>query len=148
MSHGDGVTSFADARNSGLLGVIHKATTGATGRDDAYKARRLLARKAGLLWGAYHWGIAAPVDHPGRLAALAVAVAEQVWQMPLDVVLVEGFQHPSGPVIQVGPPKQGPTPGEVLATLPAVSGLNGDTLEHELRGVLETIRSRVRGGKA
>jgi molybdopterin molybdotransferase len=92
--------------------------------------------------------IAAPVDHPGRLAALAVAVAEQVWQMPLDVVLVEGFQHASGLVIQVGPPKQGPTPGEVLATLPAVSGLNGDTLEHELRGVLETIRSRVRGGTA
>jgi len=89
--------------------------------------------------------IAAPVDHPGRLTALVVAVAEQVWQMPLDVVLVEGFQHPSGPVIQVGPPKEGRTAGELLATLPAVSGMNGDRLEHELGGVLETIRSRVRG---
>ena len=92
--------------------------------------------------------IASPVDHPGRIAALAVAVAEQVWQMPLDVVLVEGFQHPSGLVIQVGPPKGGPAPGEVLATLPAVSSMNGDTLEHELGGVLEMIRSRVRGRTA
>jgi molybdopterin molybdotransferase len=92
--------------------------------------------------------IAAPADHPGRVAALAVAVAEQVWQLPPDVVLVEGFLHPSGPVIQVGPPKGGPTPGEVLAMLPAVSAMNGDALEYELRGVLETIRSRVRGRTA
>ncbi len=92
--------------------------------------------------------IAAPVDHPGRLACLAVAVAEQVWQTPPDLVLVEGFQHPSGPVIQVGPPKADFVPGEVLATLPFVGGMNGDTLEHELRGVLETIRSRVRGRTA
>lgn len=61
LYHGDAVTSFADARQSGLLGVIHKATTGATGRDDAYHGRRTAARNNGLLWGAYHWGTAAPV---------------------------------------------------------------------------------------
>ncbi len=92
--------------------------------------------------------IAAPLDRPGRAAALAVAVAEQVWQMPLDLVLVEGFEHPSGAVIQVGPAKAGPGPGEVLAMLPAVSGINGATLEHELLGVLDVIRARVRGGTA
>ncbi|PFH08506.1 GH25 family lysozyme M1 (1,4-beta-N-acetylmuramidase) [Collimonas sp. PA-H2] len=61
ISHGDGVISFQDAKNAGLVGVIHKATTGATGKDDAHAARRDEARKAGLLWGAYHWGTAAAV---------------------------------------------------------------------------------------
>jgi GH25 family lysozyme M1 (1,4-beta-N-acetylmuramidase) len=42
--------------------VIHKATTGGTGRDDAYAQRRADAVGAGLLWGAYHWGTAAPID--------------------------------------------------------------------------------------
>ena len=60
--HGDNVTSFVQARNAGVLGVIHKATTGATGRDDFYKTRRALAAAAGLLWGAYHWGTAAAAD--------------------------------------------------------------------------------------
>jgi len=59
ISHGDNVTSFANAKQAGLVAVIHKATTGASGRDDAYKARRKDAGKAGLLWGAYHWGTAA-----------------------------------------------------------------------------------------
>jgi GH25 family lysozyme M1 (1,4-beta-N-acetylmuramidase) len=58
--HGDRVTSFAQARTAGVLGVIHKATTGQSGRDDAYRERRSAARDAGLLWGAYHWGTDAP----------------------------------------------------------------------------------------
>jgi GH25 family lysozyme M1 (1,4-beta-N-acetylmuramidase) len=61
LSHGDGLVSFADAKAAGLAGVIHKATTGATGRDDAYRDRRSAAVDAGLLWGAYHWGTAAPI---------------------------------------------------------------------------------------
>ncbi len=56
LYHEDNVTSFARARAAGLLGVIHKATTGATGSDDEYAARRKAATDAGLLWGAYHWG--------------------------------------------------------------------------------------------
>jgi GH25 family lysozyme M1 (1,4-beta-N-acetylmuramidase) len=58
--HEDGVVSFDDAHAAGLVGVIHKATTGKTGRDDAYPTRRNLAASAGLLWGAYHWGTAMP----------------------------------------------------------------------------------------
>ena len=42
--------------------MIHKATTGAVGADDAYARRRPLATQAGLLWGAYHWGTAAPAS--------------------------------------------------------------------------------------
>jgi GH25 family lysozyme M1 (1,4-beta-N-acetylmuramidase) len=61
ISHGDRVDSFMSAQSVGLCGVIHKATTGATGRDDAYKGRRALASGANLLWGAYHWGTNADV---------------------------------------------------------------------------------------
>lgn len=61
ISHGDGVLNFAAARSAGLVGVIHKATTGQTGRDDSYRDRREAAGAAGLLWGAYHWGTARPV---------------------------------------------------------------------------------------
>lgn len=60
--HGDGVTSFDQAFAAGLRGVIHKATTGRSGTDDAYASRRPLATGAGLLWGAFHWGTAAPVS--------------------------------------------------------------------------------------
>jgi GH25 family lysozyme M1 (1,4-beta-N-acetylmuramidase) len=60
LYHYDGVTSFDEARVSGVLGVIHKASTGQSGRDDQYSARRDAANHAGLLWGAYHWGTAAP----------------------------------------------------------------------------------------
>ncbi|HZZ66647.1 MAG TPA: glycoside hydrolase family 25 protein [Phenylobacterium sp.] len=61
LSHNDAVTSFATAKAAGLAGVIHKATTGGTGSDPQYAARRQAATDAGLLWGAYHWGTAAPV---------------------------------------------------------------------------------------
>lgn len=62
LYHGDQVTSFDAARVAGVVGIIHKATTGATGRDDRYRTRRKQALDAGLLWGAYHWGTAAPAN--------------------------------------------------------------------------------------
>jgi lysozyme len=59
--HDDTVTSFQQAADSGLWGIIHKATTGATGTDPEYANRRAPALSAGLLWGAYHWGTNADV---------------------------------------------------------------------------------------
>ncbi len=59
--HLDMVQSFDAARAGGVLGIIHKATTGKSGRDGLYPQRRAHAQAAGLLWGAYHWGTAAPV---------------------------------------------------------------------------------------
>jgi GH25 family lysozyme M1 (1,4-beta-N-acetylmuramidase) len=57
----DRVTSFQKAASAGIWGIIHKATTGASGKDGKYKDRREPARDAGLLWGAYHWGTRADV---------------------------------------------------------------------------------------
>jgi GH25 family lysozyme M1 (1,4-beta-N-acetylmuramidase) len=62
LYHNDTVTSFSDAAAAGVWGIIHKATTGATGTDPAYANRRQSALDAGLLWGAYHWGTAADVS--------------------------------------------------------------------------------------
>ena len=71
--HGDRVTSFRKAANFGIWGIIHKATTGATGKDGKYAGRRKPALAAGLLWGAYHWGTHADVrkqvDHFLKTAA-------------------------------------------------------------------------------
>jgi GH25 family lysozyme M1 (1,4-beta-N-acetylmuramidase) len=60
--HGDNVSSFKKAFDFGIRGVIHKATTGATGKDKKYASRRPAALDAGLLWGAYHWGTSADVN--------------------------------------------------------------------------------------
>jgi len=47
--HGDTVTSFQQAADSGIWGIIHKATTGQTGKDSAYPKRRKPALDAGEL---------------------------------------------------------------------------------------------------
>jgi lysozyme len=50
------VSDFRRVRQSGILGVIHKASEGGDYADTAYAARRPQAESAGLLWGAYHFG--------------------------------------------------------------------------------------------
>jgi GH25 family lysozyme M1 (1,4-beta-N-acetylmuramidase) len=61
LYQGDRVASFQKAAEAGIWGIIHKATTGATGKDGKYGGRRPQALEAGLLWGAYHWGTGADV---------------------------------------------------------------------------------------
>jgi GH25 family lysozyme M1 (1,4-beta-N-acetylmuramidase) len=58
----DRVSSFGKAAGFGIWGIIHKATTGATGKDGTYSNRRTAVLEAGLLWGAYHWGTNANVS--------------------------------------------------------------------------------------
>lgn len=62
LSHFDTVTSFTDAKNAGVAGVIYKATQGSSYRDPTYADRRGEAAAAGLLWGAYHFGDNSPVQ--------------------------------------------------------------------------------------
>ncbi|HXH90752.1 MAG TPA: glycoside hydrolase family 25 protein [Thermoanaerobaculia bacterium] len=89
LYHLDNVTSFQQAADSGLWGVIHKATTGATGQDDAYAKRRQAVLDAGLLWGAYHWGTNADV---GQQVDNFLAVAQ-----PDDATLVAlDFEETAG----------------------------------------------------
>ena len=89
--HLDGVTSFKKAADAGLWGIIHKATTGATGKDKVYAGRRAAAVEAGLLWGAYHWGTAAPVEAQVK-NFLAVAKPDKDTLVALDFETTKGNQ--------------------------------------------------------
>jgi len=83
LSHHNTVTSFADIKGAGVLGVIHKATQGTSFVDANYDANRAGARAAGLLWGAYHFArkgdVAAQVTH-----FLSVAGAQSDELLVLD----------------------------------------------------------------
>ncbi len=61
LSHHNDDPDFEKAKAAGLVGVIHKATQGTGFVDDAYVDRKQAAMKAGLLWGAYHFGTHANV---------------------------------------------------------------------------------------
>lgn len=52
---GPALRGFQRAADAGIWGVIHKATQGTGYKDRLYDYRRLAARAAGLLWGAYHF---------------------------------------------------------------------------------------------
>ncbi|MBI3367836.1 MAG: glycoside hydrolase family 25 protein [Burkholderiales bacterium] len=58
ISHHNKVSSFAKVRQAGILGVIHKATQGASFKDPTFATNRKRIRDAGLLLGAYHFGTA------------------------------------------------------------------------------------------
>lgn len=47
--------SLQAAKDSGIIGVIHKATEGASYVDNTLDNRWYLASQAGLLWGTYHF---------------------------------------------------------------------------------------------
>lgn len=57
ISHHEGGTiDFGKLKAAGITAVIHKATEGNYMKDEFYPARRKAAEKAGMLWGAYHFG--------------------------------------------------------------------------------------------
>lgn len=67
VSHHNKISSFAKIRDSGIYGVIHKATQGVKYKDPTFTANRAKAVSAGLKVGAYHFGVAgdaiAQADH-------------------------------------------------------------------------------------
>ncbi len=56
LSHWQENVDFELAKESGIIGVIHKATQGLKYVDSKYAKRRKKAEEEGLLWGAYHFG--------------------------------------------------------------------------------------------
>lgn len=53
--HGDAVFDFNAVKQSGIVGVIHKATEGTGYVDALYSRRRKAFTDIGLAWGAYHF---------------------------------------------------------------------------------------------
>ena len=57
LSHYDLMrVDFVAMRSEGVLGVIHEASFPKYQRDWRYSERQLQAMRAGMLWGAYHFG--------------------------------------------------------------------------------------------
>jgi lysozyme len=61
LSHHDPASNYEAAKNSGIVGVIFKATEGGTYNDPEYMDQKAKAKAAGLLWGSYHFGNATNV---------------------------------------------------------------------------------------
>src|SRR5260221_6047557 len=91
ISHHNNKVDFAKARESGIAGVIQKASQGQDFVDPTYKANRTKAQAAGMLWGAYHFGTGAD----------GVSQAEHfldVVQSDADTLLVLDLEaNPQGP---------------------------------------------------
>ncbi len=67
LSHHNLITDINKIREFGVVGIIHKATQGISFEDQRFSARRQMAKEAGLLFGAYHFGngdnVTAQVDN-------------------------------------------------------------------------------------
>lgn len=59
LSH---LNNIADVSRIGAAFIVHKATQGIGFIDDKYAERQTVALKAGVLWGAYHFGTASDVQ--------------------------------------------------------------------------------------
>jgi lysozyme len=56
----DNEIDFAKAETNGVIAIIHKASEGATFKDNKYRSRRDTAIGIGFLWGAYHFSSSRP----------------------------------------------------------------------------------------
>lgn len=59
LSHHNSQVNMAAVAAAGVYGVIHKATQGWKYADPRYQPNHDAALDAGLLWGAYHFGVGA-----------------------------------------------------------------------------------------
>lgn len=65
LSHWDCAENYVAVADSGIVGVIYKATEGQTYTDPTYVAQQRAAKLAGLQWGAYHFADAS--DTQGQI---------------------------------------------------------------------------------
>jgi len=61
LSHHNIVSDFG-LMAANVFGIIHKASEGSSYKDPKYDGRRDGCKEHGLLWGAYHFATASPVD--------------------------------------------------------------------------------------
>jgi len=55
ISHYQTIASFAAIKQSGITGIVHKATEGTFLQDPDYLTRKPAALAQGFLWGCYHY---------------------------------------------------------------------------------------------
>jgi lysozyme len=91
LSHHNGNVNLDRARDAGILGVIQKATQGQTSVDPTYKRNRDRAKKAGLLWGAYHFATGSDG------VKQAVHFLDTVGDDPGTLLVLDFEPNPTGP---------------------------------------------------
>src|SRR3954452_22882545 len=94
LSHYDLMrVDFEAMKREGVIGVIHEATYPRFDRDSYYGARQTAATRAGMLWGAYHFGDA---TDPIRQAEHFLTAVQSNWRgpaiQPNGVLLVLDFE--------------------------------------------------------
>ena len=94
LSHYDLMrVDFEGMKREGVIGVIHEATYPRFDRDSYYGTRQTAASRAGLLWGAYHFGDA---TDPIKQAEHFLNVVASNWRgpsvQPSGVLLVLDFE--------------------------------------------------------
>ena len=88
----NGPIDLSRAKAAGVVGVIAKATEGATFQDPTFARWKAMTHAAGLLWGVFHFGTAAPVqDQVDNFLATAAPEADTL--VALDFELNEA--HPA-----------------------------------------------------
>jgi lysozyme len=94
LSHYDLMrVDFEGMKREGVIGVIHEASYPRLVADAYYGSRQTAASRAGLLWGAYHFGDA---TDPVRQAEHFLGVVQSNWRgpaiQPSGVLLVLDFE--------------------------------------------------------
>lgn len=81
VSHHNRVSSFTKVAQDGIRGVIQKATQGISFKDPTFAGNKKRVNEAGLMFGAYHFGIA---GSPTAQADFFLATAGDTPLMVLD----------------------------------------------------------------
>ncbi len=94
LSHYDLMqVDFERMKAEGIVGVIHEATYPRFDRDSHYGNRQVAAIRAGLLWGAYHFGDATdPVRQADHFLGTVASQVDGGSPRPDGVLLVLDFE--------------------------------------------------------
>src|SRR5712691_13278616 len=103
---------FVTMRSEGIFGVIHEASYPRFDRDSQYAARQQAATRAGLLWGAYHFGDA---TDPVQQADHFLSVVSNAWAQ------ADPSSRPAGVLLVLDFEKNGHYPGGTMRVDQAVS---------------------------
>jgi len=91
LSHHNGNVDLQKAKAAGIAGVIQKATQGTSFIDPTFATNRQKAVDAGLLFGAYHFGVGA--DGVEQAAFFLNTVQPN----PDDMLILDFEANPQGP---------------------------------------------------
>ena len=95
LSHNNpGPIDFAKAKAAGVIAVIHKASQGLHFVDPQYASRRAAARKAGLLWAAYHFATGDDVGQQVQHFLTAAAGGDA--ELDADTLLILDWEENPG----------------------------------------------------